>query len=126
MMQNELLTKQVSEIGEEITHELGAKFIKDYRTSNPNDVVCYTIGKNILDQVMAQPGCVGVRFYNAMNEFGEKTLVYVAVNDEGKDIMEFNVINETGKLAKKPAIVADRAQPSDNDGLWEWLGGLFS
>ena len=124
MMQNELLTKQVSEIGEEISLDLGAKFIKDYRTSNPNDVMCYTIGKTILDQVMAQPGCAGVRFYNAVNEFGEKTLVYVAVNDEGKDIVEFNMINESGKLVKKPAIVADRAQGGDG-GFWEWLGGLF-
>jgi len=120
-MQNELLTKQVSEIGEEISHELGAKFITEYRKSNPNDVVSYSIGRDILDQILAQPGCAGVKFYNAINEFGEKTLVYVAVNDEGKDIMEFNVVSETGKLVKKPAIVADRAF-----GGWDWLTELFS
>ena len=71
MMQNELITKRpVAAIGEEIGHELGAQLVKSYQEANPNDTQFYTIGKNIIEQILAQPGCEGIRFYNAYNEEG--------------------------------------------------------
>ncbi len=39
MMQTELLTKRnIATIGEEITHELGAELVNNYRKAHPNDV----------------------------------------------------------------------------------------
>lgn len=120
-MQNVLLTKNVAAIGEEISHELGAKLVKDYQDLNPNDV-SYTIGKNILSQILSQPGCVGIRFYNALNEEGNKTLVYVGVNEHGEDIVEYNVINVAGQLGKQNGIVADRTDPwGDDSSSWGWF-----
>jgi hypothetical protein len=108
-MQKELLTKKdVAAIGEEISHELGADFVNSYRQANPSDVIGYTIGRNIIDQILAQPGCVGMRFYNALNEFGQKTLVYVGVDASGKDIMKKVVVEQDGILSTVPAIVGDR------------------
>ncbi len=72
-------------IGEEIGLELGAKMISSYQNSNPSDVNSYFIGRNIIGQILKQPGCAGIKFYNAYNEAGEKTLVYVGVNDQGND-----------------------------------------
>jgi hypothetical protein len=68
MMQTELLTKRnIATIGEEITHELGAELVNNYRKANPNDVNGYMIGKEILNQILAQPGCAGIQFFNAIN-----------------------------------------------------------
>ncbi len=33
------------------------------------------MGKEILTKILEQPGCAGIRFYNGINEKGEKTLV---------------------------------------------------
>ena len=100
----------VEMIGEEIGLELGTTMVKDYQIANPNDVAFYVIGRQIIDQILAQPGCAGIRFYNAYNEMGEKTLVYVGVNAEGNTILEYTCINNDGILMNQPAIVADRAE----------------
>ena len=73
MTQTELTKRTVAQVGEEITHELGAQMITDYQAANPTDVKSYQIGRNIIDEILAQPGCAGIKFYNAYNESEEKT-----------------------------------------------------
>ena len=108
-MQNELITKRdIQAIGEEIGFELGAKMVNDYQTANPQDAYCYVIGRNIIENILAQPGCVGIQFYNAYNEMGEKTLVYVGLDADGKAILEYSTVNKEGQLSFEKGIVADR------------------
>jgi hypothetical protein len=95
-------------VGEEIGQELGAAFISSYRNANPTDVTSYYVGRNILEQVLAQPGCVGMRFYNAYNEAGEKTLVYVGVSAQGSDMLNVTTVTVAGMLETTKGIVADR------------------
>ena len=102
-------------VGEEIGIELGAQFISAYRKANPSDVAYFYVGRNILEQVLAQPGCVGMRFYNAYNEAGEKTLVYVGVTAEGNDMLTVTTVNPNGQLDVQKGIVADRIR----GGGWE-------
>lgn len=125
MAKNQTLAKPVAFIGEEIGYELGKQMITDYQSANPTDVSFYEIGRNIIDQILAQPGCAGIRFYNAYNEMGEKTLVYVGLNSDGKAIAEYTVVNNEGVLQSNKGIVADRIKtgttpppPSADD--WNW------
>jgi hypothetical protein len=122
MMQTELLTKRnIATIGEEITHELGAEFIRDYQQAHPTDVKAYVIGKDIINQILAQPGCVGIQFYNAINELGEKTLVYVGLDANSQPIIKYTSINQAGVLSTEKAIVADRAGSAPtSDDPWIW------
>ena len=47
-MQKELLTrKDVTSIGEEISHEMAADFVVAYQKANPNDIAGYTIGRKL-------------------------------------------------------------------------------
>lgn len=109
-MQKELITKRpVAAIGEEVGYELGAQLVKNYQEANPNDKSFYTIGRNIIEQILAQPGVEGIRFYNAINEEGEKTLVYLGVDANGKAIKEYSLVDGEGNIANRPAIIADRA-----------------
>lgn len=107
MIQTKLTTK-VAAIGEEIGVELGTQMVKGYQEANPSDVHSYLIGRNIIDQILAQPGCAGIRFYNAYNEIGEKTLVYVGVDMNDKVILEYKVVNGIGHLETNKGIIADR------------------
>lgn len=110
MKKNQLLTMtNVASIGEEIGLELGTEFIKNYQIANPSDVEYYVIGRDIIDEILAQPGCVAMRFYNAYNEIGEKTLVYVGLNKDEKAIIEYACINNDGLLDQNKGIVADRS-----------------
>ena len=110
MMQKELITKlPVAAVGEEIGYELGAQLVKNYQDANPSDIRFYTIGKNIIGEILSQPGCEGIRFYNAIDESGEKTLVYLAVDASGNPIKEYTLVDSQGNISSRPAIVADRA-----------------
>ncbi len=107
-METQLLNKDLTKVGEEISHELGAQMIMDYQAANPVERKSYLIGKDILNQILSQPGCVGMRFYNAIDEEGVKTLVYVGVDENNNDLIEYQYVNATGCFEKVKAIVADR------------------
>ena len=71
-MLQELSTKtNVAQIGEEIGLDLGTQMVKSFQESNPADVKWYMIGREIIEKILAQPGCVGLKFYNALNETGK-------------------------------------------------------
>src|SRR5882757_2069319 len=100
MQQKELLTQlDVASVGEEISHELGRTLVKSYQDAYPDTFTGVLIGRNIIDQILAQPGCAGMRFYNAINEQGQKTLVYVGVDASGKDILEKVVVEKGGAIS---------------------------
>ena len=106
------LKANLAQVGEEVGLALGTEMVKNYREANPTDVQCYLVGREIIEKILSQPGCVGLKFYNAYNEAGEKTLVYVGIDQNGKGILEYSVINTQGELAKEKGIVADRIRIS--------------
>lgn len=121
MQQKELLTEiEVASIGEEISHDLARTLVRTYQETYPETFTGVTIGRNIIDQILAQPGCVGMRFYNAINEEGQKTLVYVGVDASGKDLIERVVVEKGGAISTVPAIVADRGFM---DTIWTLITG---
>lgn len=126
MTQTKLSIRKVAAIGEEIGLELGTQMVKGYQEANPSDVHSYLIGREIIDQILAQPGCVGIKFFNAYNETGEKTLVYVGVDKNANNIIEISTVSENGKLDSQKGIVADRVRPErtsprlDEAEEWFW------
>ena len=98
------LQENLAQIGEEVGLELGTQMIKNYRQANNGT----WWGARSSKKVLPQPGCVGLKFYNAYNEAGEKTLVYVGVDQNGKVILEYSVVTLEGQLAGEKGIVADR------------------
>jgi hypothetical protein len=106
------LKANLAQVGEEVGLALGTEMVKNYREANPADVQWYMIGREIIEKILSQPGCVGLKFYNAYNEAGEKTLVYVGIDQNGKGILEYSVVNTQGELAKEKGIVADRIRIS--------------
>ena len=111
MLKNLTLTPTtIASVGEEIGLQLGNEMVNNYQISNPNDTFAYEIGRNIIDQILAQPGCVGIKFYNAYNEMGQKTLVYVGLDNSSNPITELISVDEYGAITTKKGIVADRVR----------------
>jgi hypothetical protein len=123
MVQSQL--KTVAMIGEAITPELGVKMVKDFKDAYPKSPEYVLIGRNILDHLLSQPGCEGIRFYNALNEQGIKTLVYVAVDSNGDVIKNYTTVNKDGYLNTIKATIADRGKIDSDSGIEEALEELF-
>jgi len=120
MTQNTLVeTKTLAEVGENIGLKEGRELVSAFRAANPEATKGYYIGRNILEQIMAQPGCVGINFRKCLTNMNEEHLVYTGVDAEGKDILEFSVVTNTGDIAKQDAIVADRTI------YWDDVNGII-
>ena len=109
MKQIELVqTQNLAEVGEDIGLSAGRQMVKAFREANPDATSVYYIGRNILDQILAQPGCVGINFRKCLTETNQEHLVYTGVDADGKDILEYSVVTTTGDFVKQDGIVADR------------------
>ena len=100
-------TRNLAEVGEDIGLNEGIQLVNAFREANPDATPGYYIGRNILDQVLSQPGCVGIRFRKCLTN-NEEHLVYTGVDADGKDILSFSVVNNNGDLEQYNGIVADR------------------
>jgi len=107
MTQNALETKTLAEVGENIGLAEGTKLVQNFRNANPEATPGYYIGRNIIDQILNQPGCVGITFRKCLSE-NEEHLVYTGVDAEGKDILSYSVVTNTGDIEKYDGIVADK------------------
>ena len=96
-------------IGEEISQELGAKMIKNHHDKHEiGESKSYIIGRSIIDQILSQPGCVGLRIFDAINEEGNKTLVYVGIDSKGNNLLEFTSVNTHGKIVVTEGMIGDK------------------
>lgn len=109
MVQKELLTKtDYAAVGAEIPFETAVKFTKAYAETHTNENLSYHLGRNIIELILAQPGCVGMRFYYGYNNEGQKTLVYVGIDADGNDLIKQTMVTENGvMMSSEEGIVAD-------------------
>lgn len=106
-----------AEIGEAISHELAAKMVKDFHdTHSANIPRNFTVGKNIILQLLSQPGCVAMRIYNAIDETGKQTLVHAAVDEKGRTIVEYPIVDKDGSLGMVKALLLDRIGNTTSSG----------
>ncbi len=111
MSQTKLTTLHYAEVGGPISLELGTKMVKDFQDKYPAQQGCFGIGKNIIAEILSQPGCEGIKFYSAMDAQGKETLVYVGVDVKGNALMEYSIVGVEGKLRKVEAIIGDQTDP---------------
>ncbi|HUS01721.1 MAG TPA: hypothetical protein VMY77_08340 [Chitinophagaceae bacterium] len=113
MTQHELVEiKNLAEVGEDIGLAEGKQLVKAFVEANPGATKGYYIGRNIIEQILSQPGCVGINFRKCLTETNEEHLVYTGVDTDGKDILEYSVVTNTGDVVKQNGIVADRVWTS--------------
>jgi hypothetical protein len=108
MTKNALETKSLAEVGEDIGLAEGTQLVQNFRDANPDATPGYYIGRNIIEQILNQPGCVGINFRKCLTETNEEHLVYTGVDADGKDILQYSVVTTAGDIEKYDGIVADK------------------
>ena len=71
--------------GGPIKLDVAASWTKNYRDKNPGQTISQFFGKEILETILKQEGCLGIRFYYANDHAGKKHLIIVGVRHDGSD-----------------------------------------
>ena len=108
MTQTTLQTRNLAQVGENIGIDEGIKLVNNFRDANPDATPGFYIGRNIINQILNQPGCVGINFRKCLSETNEEHLVYTGVDNDGKDLLEYSVVTTTGDIVTYDGIVADK------------------
>jgi len=72
--------------GTYITLAQGNAWTASYRSANPTGVKAHFYGKNKLQEILNQPGCVGIRMYRCIDDTGTAQLVLVGVTANQTDM----------------------------------------
>lgn len=82
--------------GSEITLSEGATLTAEYRRLNSGATKAHFIGKDLINDILAQSECMGIRIYYGIDENGDKQLVIVGADGNEDDILD---------------IIADKSKP---------------
>ncbi len=72
--------------GEEFDLETAASWTKNHREKHPEQHVSHFYGKDLINKILNQDGCVGIRIYYAYDHDGTRHSILVGANAQGKDI----------------------------------------
>jgi hypothetical protein len=63
-----------------------AEWTANYRESMPQGApIANFFGRDAIEEILAQNGCVGIRIYYAINDQDKPNLILVGVNADGND-----------------------------------------
>lgn len=75
--------------GAPIALEKAAEWTANYRASVPEGTTkAHYIGKDGLNEILTQDGCMGIRIYYAIDDNGKKQIVLVGANADENDMTE--------------------------------------
>jgi hypothetical protein len=81
--------------GSIIPLNLASQMTKNFRLNAETDaIISMAIGKNIIEEILNQNDCLGLRFYKALDENSLEQFVIVGVDTDGNDMY-------TGKIADR-------------------------
>ena len=67
---------------------LAKAWIENFKnTIDANDTRSHYFGRNVIDNILLQENCTGLRIYYALNNNGEKVLVIVGVDNVGNNML---------------------------------------
>lgn len=74
-------------IGDPIDLATAQHWAANYRESNPDETLGHYFGFEIIQQILSQTDCVGIRIYYAIDDAGEKKLILVGVDSSGENLL---------------------------------------
>ncbi len=82
--------------GDKITLQEAIKFTENYRNSEKAEAVkAEFIGKDLVEEILSQQKCVGLRLYFGKSEEGDLNIVVVGCDENGEDLYD-GIILEKG------------------------------
>lgn len=77
--------------GGQISLTSAAEMTAEYRAQNPGKTKGHFYGKDALNELLDQTGCMGIRIYYAIDSSGKKELVLVGVDSNEDDMLNMIV-----------------------------------
>ena len=76
------------DVGKPISKKTAKKWLKNHEDKHPekDSIRARFFGSDIINQLLAQDECVGIRIYYATNDEGEKQLLLVGARKDGSNI----------------------------------------
>jgi len=74
--------------GGAITLKQGAALTAEYRRKNPGETIAHFFGREILQDLLNQEGCMGIRIYYGLDGDGNKELVLVGADANKNDLTD--------------------------------------
>ena len=79
----------------DISAEKAREYIRNWRAqAAPGHMRGGFVARGVLDRMLAQPACVGLRIYHARHEKGHDTFVIVGADADGNDLWKGPVAEE--------------------------------
>ena len=78
--------------GAPISGEIAKRWIANYRSKHPEatEIIASFFGGKIINQILAQEDCIGIRIYYSYDDDDAKQLILVGVNRAGNNIWNLN------------------------------------
>lgn len=83
--------------GTVISKEEGGALTKAYRDANAGEanlILAHFLGINKINQILTQPGCMGIRTYYGIDSTGKKSIVMVGVDANENDLVNGIVLDK--------------------------------
>lgn len=81
-------SKLSPDVGAPISRETASRWIQNHTEKHPekDSIRARFFGSDLINQILQQDGCVGIRIYYATNDEGEKQLLLVGAREDGNNI----------------------------------------
>lgn len=73
-----------------------ASWTANYRAEHPDEIKAYFLGKNIIQQILNQPGCMGIRIYYGQDTAGVPKLVLVGADANQNNMITGRIVGDRG------------------------------
>ena len=71
---------------EEFPLDTAAEWTANYRNASPGAVKAHFIGRDLINKMLEQDGCMGLRIYYALDEKGDKQLIIFGADKDENDL----------------------------------------
>jgi len=95
--------------GDPLDLHTAKQWTANYRNtlSSSDEISAHYFGAEIIQQILSESNCVGIRIYYAIDDNGEKKLILVGVDSEGENLLS----TAGGKIGDGENTIADYSWP---------------
>jgi hypothetical protein len=92
-----------------VSEEVSKQWIANYASRYPQGLIAHFFGFQIINQILNETDCIGIRMYYALNDSGVQQILLVGVNSKGENILPLS--DSGGKVMDGGNTVADASFP---------------
>ena len=69
------------------------KWVANFQRNNPGHTHAFYFGSELFENLLKEPGCVGIRVYYAQDDAGNPKMVLMGVDSDGNNIIKRQIKN---------------------------------